>query len=367
MANRVFAFALLSSALVAQSPEIYSNGPVQTGIGTQGPISVLQSLAPNLLTVFGFGAQAAVPNRMSDQFAVNTLMILDGISVLGYTTGATTVSVTDLRLSLYDGDPSTGTPNQLLVGAGNTVNLMPGVPGYTVPTAAFTGVYRVLDTAAGLPLTNRNIVEVRVNFTTPLTLLPGIYHLQASYTGLNFMPPTTTLNKKVTGDSKQAQGAGPTWVAAVSGPAPGFGQGMPFKLYGTPTTAPGAITNLAGGCSTATFDVQGSPAVGGYVYGELGNVNAAAFGAIVVGFNNPNTPLFVCACVSHASSDYIQVGAGLGAGVTFELDIPANAGLVGADIFLQGAQIDIAGFGGIAACNLGVQFDLTAGFQVHLY
>src|SRR5687767_2973435 len=181
MHTRNLAFVLLTTALAAQSPEIYSNGPIQTGVGTIGPISILQSAAPMSLTVFGFGAQAAVPNRWVDQFAVNTTMILDGIEVFGYATGVLTPNCTAIQLSLFDGNPSTGTPNQLLAGAGNGINLI-GATGFTVSNT-LTGIWRVQDIA--LTTMNRPIQSIRVNFP-PMTLLPGIYYLSFAFTGPNF-------------------------------------------------------------------------------------------------------------------------------------------------------------------------------------
>jgi hypothetical protein len=366
MHSRNLAFVLLPTALAAQSPEIYSNGPIQTGTNGLGPISVLQSAAPTSLTVFGFGAQAAVPNRCLDQFAVNTMMLLDGIEVFGYATGVLTPNCTAVQLSLFNGDPSTGTPTQLLPGAGNGINLMT-TPGYTVSNT-MTGIFRVQDIAATTG--NRPIQSIRVNFAQ-LTLNPGIYYLQFAFTGPNFSPPITTLNQQVTGDGFQflnaptapippVHGTNPGYYNAVAGA--GFGQGMAFKLYGAPVTAPGAITNLGGGCSTATFNVQGSPAVGGYFLAELGSVNPLGLGVIAIGFSNPNSSLFpFCTCVNHASLDVLIVGN------TFSLQIPPNATLVGADVFAQGGTIDIANLGGVSACNVGLQFDLTNGFQVHLY
>lgn len=360
MLLRLAPAVLVTSIALAQGVEIYSNGPLVTGMNGANPISVLQFNTPPNLSVFGYGAQAAVPNRLADQFAVNTLMILDGIEVFGYATGVLTPSLTAIELCLWDGNPSTGTPNQLLPGAGNGVNLI-GATGYTV-TNTLTGIYRVLDTTPADQ--NRPIQSVRVDFA-PITLNPGIYYLQWAYTGLNFCPPLTTLNQPVTGDGLQQQTA--TWVSIVSG-TPAVAQGLPFKLYGTQITPPGAITNLGGGCNSVAFDVKGSPAVGGYVRAELGAVNPLTFGAIVLSLSQPipgGLPL-LCGCVLHVNPDVVIVGSGLGAAVAASVMIPANAALVGIDLYAQGAQLDVLPAAGLL-CNLGIAFDLTAGYRVHLY
>jgi hypothetical protein len=127
--------------------------------------------------------------------------------------------------------------------------------------------------------------------------------------------------------------------------------GPPFKLYGTPTSLPGAITNLGGGCDTATFTVGGQPSMGGYLRAEMTNLNPLHIPVIIVGFSDPNGPLFVCPCTSHATFDILNVGS------LFTFEAPMNANFVGFNFFIQGAQVDLVPVGG-APCNLGLQFGL---------
>lgn len=352
----------LMASLSAQNL-VYSNGPFQTaatggGAGGTSPVSVLQAQAPLLHGTYGYGAQQAVPNRLVDQFTVNSVLQIDEIEVFGYATGATAVSCTGVYLSIWDGDPSVGTPNQLIVGGGNAANLMT-TAGFTVSNT-FTGVYRVLDTA--LTGTTRNVQSVRVLLQTPVTLTNGTYYLEFSFNGINFVPPLSTRNVNSTGDAKQYTSTLLAYNPILNGTAPGSYVGMPFNFYsavGSPIEA-GSITNLGGGCSTASMTLGGAPTVGGYFRAELSNVNPLAIGVILVGATNPNAPLFVCSCVSHASADFLSVGN------VNELQVPVVGSLVGAELFVQGAQLDLVPFGGIVACNFGLQFDLTDGYSFKL-
>jgi hypothetical protein len=352
---------LALTASVSAQNLVYDNGPFQTAATGGGPagtsaISQLQTLAPISHTVFGFGAQQAVPNRLVDQFTVNSFMQVDEIEVFGYTTGSAVVSATGVYLSIWDGNPATGTPTQLIAGAGNAVNLI-GAPGFT-STNTFTNVYRVLDTGVLTTQTTRNIQSVRVALQTPVVLTAGTYYLEFSFNGINFVPPVSTKNVSATGDAQQFTNATLAYANILNGTATA---GLPFKFYssvGAPITA-GSITNLGGGCSTAGIEVGGAAAVGGYLHAELTNVNPLAIGALVIGGSDPNAPLFICACVSHASLDVLSVGN------VFDLPIPVNASLAGANLFVQGAEIDLLG-AAPQPCNLGVAFGLTDGYRFAL-
>jgi hypothetical protein len=355
---RSIAVVSLMASLSAQNL-VYDNGPLQTGVSGANAVSVLQTLAPIAHTTFGYGAQqTAADRRLIDNFTVNSFLQIDEIEVFGYATGATAPSCTGVYLKIWDNNPQTSTPNQLIAGAGAGVNLVTA-PGFTV-TNTFTNIYRVTDTA--LTGTTRNIQSVRVDLATPLVLNPGTYYLEYSFDGVNFVPPISATNVNVTGDGIQVTTTTgvTTYVTPVLN---GTGaQGFPFKFYssvGSPFTA-GSITNLGGGCSTSSMTLVGAPTVGGFVRAELANVNPLAVGAIVIGASNPNAPLFVCACTSRASLDVLNVGN------SFDLTVPLQASLVGTELFFQGAEIDLLGAGGIGACNLGVQFSLTDGYSFKL-
>lgn len=361
-----FLVALGLMATISAQTVVYDNGPIQSaatggGPGGAAPVSILQTAAPLSGTVFGFGAQQAVPNRLADNFTVNSVMIIDRIRVYGYTTGATAPSCTGVYLAIFDGDPSTGTPNQLLVGAGTQAgapNLQTAPPaGYSFISNTFTGIYRALDTT---PLdATRQVQEVTVQIPQ-LTLTPGTYWLEFCFNGLNFVPPLTTKDVAVTGDAKQFTNTTLAYAQVFNGPATNF-QGLPFQfLSNAPVSTPGDITNLGGGCGTSTFNVAGAPTVGGYFRATLGNVNPAFFGMIVVGFSDPNSPLIVCGCTSRASLDILNIVTA--PNLSLELQIPLQANLVGTTLYLQGAQLDLLPVGGLP-CNLGVQFEMTDGYR----
>jgi hypothetical protein len=355
----------LLAALPAQNVVVYDNGSFvtnPTGGAGGAPISELQSTAPYNFFILGFNANNGGNVRQTDEFTVNSAMLISEIELFMYNTNATAPSCTGVFLSLFDGDPATGTPNQLIPGAGAAVNLST-TAGFTV-TNTMTNIYRVTTTTLGN--TARNVQSVRVALPQMLTLTAGTYHLQFSFTGATtpFFPPITTKHVLNTGNGQQytAGTYGPlqmTSNVAPNPPIPGATQGAPFKFWGPAGPAfPGAITNLGGGCSTMTLDVRGNPAIGGHVRAELANVNPAALGIVVLGVGDPATPLGVCACVSRASLDVLSVATSL------ELQIPPIPSLVAFPLYFQGLQIDLAGLGGITACNfLGLNLDLTDGYE----
>ncbi|HEX6813696.1 MAG TPA: hypothetical protein VF384_18900 [Planctomycetota bacterium] len=364
MSPRILSLLALSCSLAAQGAEIYSNGPFVThptgGFGGS-PASVVQAQAPPLgtgATLYGHGSQAwVVPSRyLADDFAVNGTWTINAIEVFAYTFGATAPTGTGVFLEIYGGGPpGVGTP---VAGSPGILNNLATTAGYTVANT-MTGVRRSLDTA---PLENLRIIQsMKVTLATPLTLTSGVYWLQFGFaSGLDFTPPLTTPFVKQTGNGLGLDPAvSPTWVPVPNGPPPS-NQGWPFKLYGTSTSQPGAITNLGGGCDTATFKVEGSPAVGGYVRATLGNLNPVFVPVIILGFSDPSAPLFVCSCTSHATFDILTIGS------VFAFEAPMDPSLTGFQFFLQGGQIDLVPVGG-APCNLGLQFGLTDAFSWRAY
>jgi len=353
---RILSLLALSCSLVAQSPEIYSNGPIITnptgGFGG-GPHSILQSLAPPTglsHTVFGYTASITFP--LADDFAVNGTWLIDAIEVFGYLTGAVAPGATAVNLEILNGPPPAGVP---VAGSPGIANNLFTTAGYTVVNT-MTGIFRAQDTT---PLaSNRNVQSIKVSLPAPIVLTTGVYWLRFQYAGISFCPPLSTTWVRQTGNALQSNAG--VWNPIVSGTTLPNIQGLPFKLYGISASLPGAITNLGGGCDTATFNVAGSPAVGGYLRAELGNTNPLMFGLIVVGFSNPNAPLFVCGCTSHASLDVVSIGN------VFSFEAPMNPAFVGVELFLQGGQLDLVPVGG-APCNLGIQFGLTDGFSWRAY
>jgi hypothetical protein len=340
----------LIAAISAQIP-VYDNGPFQSaatggGPGGGSPVSRLQNVTLEH-SVYGYGAQQSIPNRLTDNFTVGSLLLIDDIEVFGYTVGATAPSCSGVYLSLWNADPSDGTASQLIAGAGNSINLI-SAPGFSVVNT-LTSVYRKDEVEVG---PGQRIQSIRVSLPVPILLTAGTYWLEMSFNGINLVPPLTTDGVNSTGDAKQFTSSTGTYNPIVNGTG---AMGLPFRFYSATDTAGtvGSITNLGGGCSTASLKVEGAPTVGGYV-------NPAAIGVIVVGAADPNTPLIGCTCISHASFDSLTVGS------SYELQVPLIASLVGSQLFFQGGQIALVPSGGATACNLGFGFDLTHGFRYRL-
>jgi hypothetical protein len=366
---RFLAAFALAAAIPAQVL-VYDNGTFvtnPTGGSGGAPISELETTAPNFLNVLGFNANNAAAVRQTDDFTVNSSLSIDEIEVFMYNTNQVVPSCTGVFVSIFDGNPATGTPNQLIPGAGALVNLI-GAPGFTVNNT-LTGIFRVTTTT--LLNTARNIQSVRITLPATLTLGQGTYYIQYSFTGATtpFFPPLTALKMINTGDAQQLTTA--TYAAlqqtqvippaTVATPVPNGFQGIPFKFYGPATALPGAITSLGGGCSAASLDVKGFPVVGGRLRADLSNVNPAAFGAIILGAVDQNLPAGVCSCVFHPTLDFISLGN------TFDLTVPMNGSLIAVTLYVQGTQLDLIPVGGITNCNLfGLQFDMTDGFEFRL-
>lgn len=358
---RILSLLALSCSLAAQSVEIYSNGPLislPTGGFGGNPVSLLDNVAPPAglgNNVFGYGAQVAGPNSLADDFAVNGTWIIDGIEVFGYATGSAVPTCTDVRIEIYDAPPNMG--GVPIAGSPGFANNLFTTAGYTVVNT-MTTLRRALQ---GTPLDNNRIVQsVKITLPAPLVLTQDDYWVRFQYAGINFCPPNTTPAQNYTGFALQSTTAAVTWAQVTDIPAPNQGKGIPFKLYGTQTTLPGAITNLGGGCDSATFTVAGQPSMGGYVRAALGNLNPLHLPLIIVGLSDPNGPLFVCPCTLHATLDNLLIQP------VFEFQLPMNPAFVGFQFFLQGGQIDLVPVGG-APCNLGIQFGLTDGYSWRAY
>jgi hypothetical protein len=362
MTLRILPLLAFSCSLAAQGAEIYSNGPITThptgGFGTN-PVSILQMLAPPAgldNDEYGYGAQVGA-NSLADDFAVNGTWTISAIELFGYATFVPAPSCTDVRIAIYDNPPNQG--GVPIAGSPVFTNNLFTTAGYTV-TNTMTTIRRAAQIS---PLDNDRIVQsVKITLPAPLVLTSGVYWLRFQYGGINFCPPVTTPWQNYTGYALQFQGVVPPgqWVQVVDNPAPQQGKGLPFKLHGTSTSTPGAITNLGGGCDTATFTVGGQPSMGGYVRAELGNLNPQHIPVIIVGLSDPNTPLGVCSCTSHASLDFLNVAT------AFSFVAPMAVNLVGFQFFLQGGQVDLVPVGG-APCNLGLQFGFTDGYSWRAY
>ena len=345
--------------VVVTRPTAYDAGPIvtsATGGNGGAPLSELQSSAPMSLSTFGYNAGTF---SLADDFVTNGAWCVSAIELFAYQTNSLAPSINGVFLEIYNGDPRTGgTP---VAGSPGLLNNLVGAAGYTVVNT-MTGSFRAIDTN---PTDGtRPIQSVLVTLANPLnlnsaTIAGGRYFLRWSFTGTGaggpFVPPITVLGSRATGDAIQASSTG-TWTAINSG---GASQGLPFRLLGTSAAAPGAFTNLGGGCSTAALEVRGAPNVGGVVQVDMVNTNPAAIPLVILGFTDPAAPFApFCGCVQHATLDVVNFGS------SYNWQIPTIPSGVGFELFVQGDQV----FGPGLACDIGIgfRFELTDGWRIRL-
>jgi hypothetical protein len=340
----------LACSIAAQSPMIYDNGPFVThpaGGAGGADASVLQNVAPVSHTTYGVGAQNALGYAVADNFVVNGTWVIDRIRVYTYQTGSTTTStITGVGCEIIEN----GVP-----GVGTTVLNSPVLTTTNVPAATgWTNCYRTL-VADQATAVNRPIMYADVTINPPIVLTAGVYWMMWNMAGSlasgPWAPPVSVTNQGITGDAQQQLGAAAAWNPIVD---VADGQALPFTFFGASSSPNGSITNLGGGCGSATMTVQGQPAMGGFVRAEL-NGTTQPLTAIGLGFSDPNAAL-PCACVQHSSFDAIIM---LVQNSTFTP--PLNAAYVGLNLFIQGVE------GGAGPCSFGLSFQTTDGFQVQFY
>jgi hypothetical protein len=199
---------------------LYDNGPLVNapGGGFGGAdASVLQSAIT--LTIYGFGHQVLNNNSMADDFTVTgSGWIVDQMQFFAYQTGSTTTStMNDIRVQIWDGDPTAG---GVVIWGDMTTNRL--------ASSTFTNIYRSIDTA---PLASNRPIMVSTA-TIGTTLAPGTYWVQWMTGGTlasgPWAPPITINGVTATGNGKQN-------LAGVWGNAMDltFQQGLPFIVLGT--------------------------------------------------------------------------------------------------------------------------------------
>jgi len=338
------ALPLLLTALTAQSPLIYSSGPLITEPHPiSGMSSRLQSGAPPAglnMNVLGFGAQQASGNALADAFSVSGVMIIDAIEIFGYATNAPTSPspVTGVYVEISSTDPAVAiTP----------VTNSPGFANNQIANTVhgWSNIWRVTTTT--LSAQNRAVMSMRVNLPTaaPIILNQGTYWLLFNYTGVNFTPPVTVMgsNRMTTtpNTARQRVGAAGLWnpLFDAGNPAqtPPLETAMPFNFYGVSPPQLGSITNVVpANCGLATIAVSGNPVPGGFLRSLItpSNNGLALTG---YGFLPIVTPF--CGCSFGHEWGVIVVGADL------RVDIPQDPTFVGLGIRVQGVE-----FGGLGGC-----------------
>ncbi|HZK06925.1 MAG TPA: GEVED domain-containing protein, partial [Bacteroidales bacterium] len=204
--------------------ELYNNGGFVTapGVGPGGTdYSELQDASLGMNT-YGSGCQVSAGNSIADDFVVTDNWSIESFTFFAYQTGSgNTSTLNDVRVQIYDGNPSAG---GTVIWGNLTTNLM--------TSTSWTNSYRVLESA---PATNRPIFEI-VAGTSGLTLSPGTYWVEMQMGGTAasgpWAHPITIVGQTNTGNSIQKTSTG--WAPLEDvGP-----QGLPFIITGTGTVAP---------------------------------------------------------------------------------------------------------------------------------
>ena len=210
--------------------------------------------------------------------------VVDGVELFCYQTGQGAPTISSVNLEIYTANPTTG--GAPFPGSPGLANNLFTTTGYSV-TNTMTNDYRVVIGTLGDAA--RRIQSVQVTFPAPLVLPQGQYWLEfrfgSSVAGSvgPFVPPITVLGSPVTGGTSYQRiftiaGGTSTFPALID---VSYAQGLPFKLLGSPTSLPGAITNLGGasviGPTAVTLDVRGAPHIGGVVHSALTNTNPVTF------------------------------------------------------------------------------------------
>lgn len=224
----------LGATLLFASPALaggvlWDNGPLITHPGGGFNGAHRSAIGPGG-TIFGFGAQQSLNNRMADDFTVGAGgWNINSIRLFSYQTGSTTVStITGVTLRVWDGVP--GQSN--IVFGDTTTNVM--------SATGWSGIYRTTATA---PLdTARPIMFVDINLN--LNLGAGTYYLDWAFSGSlasgPWQPPVSDPNQLVLGNGLQSLAGGP-YNPALDGTTQ---QAMPFIIEGTGVPAPGALALL---------------------------------------------------------------------------------------------------------------------------
>lgn len=185
-------------------------------------------------TLFGYGNQGPLGNRMADDFTVpaGQTWTIDSIIVFHYQTGSTTTStINNVTLQIWNGaTPGTGS----VVAGDSTTNRL--VSSY------FSNIYRV--TATTLTNNQRPVMRNQINMNGA-SLPAGTYWIDYAAGGTlasgPWNPPRTIPGQPVTGNAYQRLGTTFAWAPAVDG---ANAQGVPFIIYGSTGGQPtgGSVT-----------------------------------------------------------------------------------------------------------------------------
>lgn len=261
----------------------YVNGNLSTGAvssnGTNAPAGFTWSeVQPgNDVAGYSMGINATNLFALADDFTIPAGMTwnISDLNVYLYSTGhvPTTSPFNDMRVAIYNTDPSVGNPTPVY---GNlTTNV------YTSGTA--TSMYRIF---TGVPGTTRRIFEVKANLPG-LTLTGGQYWIVwqvFTSPGItsNFAPASTVAGTQTQAgnNAKQYESVSNTWSTIVDG-VDDLAQDLPFVLnYTTSCTGPTPTISVSpnGGCGPVTLTASGAQ---DYTWTPSAGLSAAT-GATVV-------------------------------------------------------------------------------------
>ncbi len=203
---------------------LFNNGPLITGTGN-GAGGANTSAIEEPGTLFGFGCQGNLGNRMADDFTIpaGQTWVINQITTFQYQTGSTTTSsFTGGTLRIWTGTPGTGS---VIFGDDTTNRLV---------DSAFTNIFRVTNTT--LTSTSRPIMANALD-VGGLTLGGGTYWVDVAFTGSLASGPWCPPVTPGAGNALQSL-AGAAFAPALDGAAQ---KALPFVIEGTfivPAPAP---------------------------------------------------------------------------------------------------------------------------------
>ena len=251
-------FCFMSGSLHAQQ---YVNGALATGAnssnGTAAPAGYQWSEVQVGNVNAGFGAQITGGLTIADDFTIAAgTWTVSKVTVYAYSTGytGTTSPFEDLRLQIFNTDPSVGTP----------VPVFGDLTTNRLTSSSSSNLYRIFNATPG---TTREVWKLEANISTVLPA--GTYWIEWQ-TGVNaaltsnFTPPSTVSGSttQAGNNAKQHDLTANTWSAVVDGTTiPNNFQDFHFKIdYATSgctgTPDPGTtISSVANACIGVPFNL----------------------------------------------------------------------------------------------------------------
>ena len=221
--KKLIALALLAGFGSAHAVDLFNNGAAVAG---SPALSVIRTGG----SLFGAGAQGAIPNSVADNFSVGGPgWNVQSLSFFAYQSfAASTFTFTNATWSVISGDVNIGT----VVASGTTALTNGGLQGYRVTPTTLTN-------------TDRAIFRLDAN-VTDFTLTAGNYWLRWGMTGTAtsgpWQPPTAA---GTVGNAQQSLAAAA--YATVVDAGDGFGVEFPFIIQGTVVPEPSTYALLLAG------------------------------------------------------------------------------------------------------------------------